>query len=520
MLNRPFSGSESATFPYIRNAQNRSSIVSGPLVLVALLACSWFATTDALGNPLIQAGDAALRADIQLLADYGIVKGPVTSWPLAWGPVLADLEQGAHESELPAAVVNALTRVRVRGRWETKVRSMQYRASLAGAEKPMAIRSFGDTPREAVEAGGGFSWTGDWLSVNVNGQVVSSPDDDKDYRVDNSMVGVALGNYSIAASTMDRWWGPGWDGSLILSSNARPIPALTIDRTFTDPFETRWLSWLGPWDVSAMFGRMESDRVVPEAQFLAFRLNFRPLPSLEIGLSRTAQWCGKGRPCNFDTFTDLLLGKDNLGDAGIGENNEPGNQLAGVDFRWTLSQFGLPFALYGQFIGEDEAGGFPSRFLAQFGAEASGLWRNHWSWRWFGEAADTSCGFYESEGNFNCAYNHGIYQTGYRYRGRVIGHGADNDARVLSTGLLLVDAGETEWQVLARYGELNRGGAPDAHNSLTATKQDFASLDLSHSRPFRYGVIEIGVGIERLKEATTSQSENNVRAFVRWRTSK
>ena len=28
-------------------------------------------------------------------------------------------------------------------------------------------------------------------------------------------------------SVTDRWWGPGWDGSLILSNNARPIPAIT-----------------------------------------------------------------------------------------------------------------------------------------------------------------------------------------------------------------------------------------------------------------------------------------------------
>jgi hypothetical protein len=243
------------------------------------------------------------------------------------------------------------------------------------------------------------------------------------------------------------------------------------------------------------------------------------LPSVEVGLTRTAQWCGNGRPCNFEAFTHLLLGKDNLGDTGIGAQNEPGNQLAGVDFRWTLSRFNLPFAVYGQFIGEDEAGGFPSRFLAQFGAEASGLWQSGWSWRWFGEVADTSCGFYESGGNFNCAYNHGIYQTGYRYRGRAIGHAADNDARVLSTGLVLVGADGTGWQVLARHGELNRGGSPDPRNSLTATKQDYASLDLAHSSVFRYGVIDISVGIERMA-ATSSQSDTNVRAFVQWRSPK
>jgi len=53
--------------------------------------------------------------------------------------------------------------------------------------------------------------------------------------------------------------------------------------------------------------------------------------------------------------------------------------------------------------------------------------------------------------------SHGIYQTSYRYRGRSIGHDADNDARILSIGLLLVDDRDTQWHVHVRYGELNSG---------------------------------------------------------------
>jgi hypothetical protein len=266
-----------------------------------------------------------------------------------------------------------------------------------------------------------------------------------------------------------------------------------------------------------MFGRMENERAVPDAQFLGFRFNFRPLPSLEIGLSRTAQWCGEDRPCSFDTFADLVLGRDNYGDDGIGAANEPGNQLAGLDFRW--SPTALPLAFYGQFIGEDEAGGFPSRYLGQVGVEAGGQWGDAWSYRWFGEYADTSCGFYESDDNFNCAYNHGIYSTGYRYRGRVIGHGSDNDARIFSSGFLLVDSDETRWQASVRYGDLNRGGTPDAGNTLTATRQELFSVDLTHSRTFRYGVVEIGAGLERIDDTVSSTSDNTGRVHIQWRSS-
>jgi hypothetical protein len=59
-----------------------------------------------------------------------------------------------------------------------------------------------------------MSWIGDWLSTDLNVQFVDSTEDDDEVRIDNSMIGAVAGNWSIAASTMQRWWGPGWDGSL------------------------------------------------------------------------------------------------------------------------------------------------------------------------------------------------------------------------------------------------------------------------------------------------------------------
>ena len=466
----------------------------------------------ATAGPFVPPGDAWLRADIALLADYGVLEGPVTTWPLAWGPLLADLENARRVGELPPIVSQALARVLSAADEQAGTANLRVKVALAGAENPSRIRSFAATPRESAEVGAGIDWTGNRFTIQLNGHLVQGPDDDQDARADGSVIGVALGNFAFAASTLDRWWGPGWDGSLILSSNARPIPALTLDRTFTDAFESRWLRWLGPWDVSVLMGQMESKRAVPDTRFFGMRFNFRPLSSLEIGLTRTARWCGEGRPCDFDTFADLLAGRDNVGDDGIATGNEPGNQMAGIDIRWSLGQRNLPIAVYGQFIGEDEAGGFPSRYLGQVGVEGAGLWGQEWSYRWFAELSDTSCGFYESDALFDCAYNHRIYSDGYRYRGRVIGHGVDNDARVLSFGLLLADNAVTRWRVLTRVGELNRGGTPDSRNTLTPFAEDFASFDVAWSRDLSFGVIELAGGAERI-------GQTDFRGYLQWRSS-
>lgn len=481
---------------------------------IALVFCSF---ASAMAGPYIPAGDLLLRHDIQVLADAGVIKGPTTTWPLAWGPILHDIRD-ADALSLKPGVADALGRVRDRASWETRSRELTFNAKVGVADNATQIRSFQNTPRGKVEVAAGAGWIDDWFSLELNVQGVDSDQDADEVRADESLIGVVAGNWSVAASTQQRWWGPGWDGSLILSNNARPIPSLTIDRIFTDAFETKWLSWLGPWDFSVMFGQLEKERAVPNAQFFGMRFNFRPIPSLELGLSRSAQWCGDGRPCDASTFADLFLGRDNVGDAGVGAENEPGNQMAGVDFRWSPSFSNIPVAAYGQFIGEDEAGGFPSRYLIQVGIEGSGFMRQAWSYRWFAELAGTSCDFI-SDDLFNCAYRQGIYRSGYTFRSRTIGHGADNDARLVSAGWLMVDERESQWHVLLRYGDLNRGGDPDPVHTLTATKQDLFSLDISHSRAFAFGVVDLGIGHEKINDHASSSSFADTRFFLQWRSS-
>jgi len=480
--------------------------------LAALVACSC-----SLASPFIAAGDTALRADIQRLADYGVITGPTTTWPLAWAPILADVNAYDIVDGTPTDILDALARVRDRGIRDTRSGEPFFHSRVSGAEKPKRIRSFEDTPRGRAELGAGFTYTADWFTASINGQVLDVTGDEEEVRVDRSVIAASIGNWSIGINTLERWWGPGWDGSLILSNNARPIPAISIDRTSTDAFETRWLSWIGPWDLSVHFGQFESDRFVPDARLFAMRFAFRPIRSLEIGLSRAAQWCGEGRPCDLETFGDLFFGRDNLGDDGITEETEPGNQLAGFDFRWSGQLFDVPVAAYGQFIGEDEAGGFPSRYLGQVGIEGTGAFRERWSYRWFAEVADPTCQFYESTKRFNCAYNNAIYETGFRYRGRAVGHAAENDARLVSLGIIALDSEETEWAATLRIGELNRGGEPDDRNTLTPTAQDVVSIDIRHARTFRFGEVTAGIGLESIDDTASGQSDDDFRFFLQWR---
>jgi hypothetical protein len=478
--------------------------------LLSCCALAGLAAPAAHADPWLAPGDLTLRHDIELLADAGVLRGPVTTWPLSWPDIARDvLAVSLHERHWSPITLAALSRVQRQARDASSV-GLSTAVRAAVAHEPDTLRGFADTPREDGEVGLQASYLGDRIAFNARATAVVDPQDDKRVRPDGSYLGVSIGNFMISAGYMERWWGPGWDGSLILSTNARPIPSLTLERNYTDAFRSPWLSWIGPWRASIAVGQAEERGVeVGEVRFLAARVNFRPRPWLELGLTRTAQWCGTGRACGWRTFRDMLIGRDNR-DATLSEVDEPGNQMAGYDARLRSPLRWLPVALYTQWIGEDEAGGLPSKFLGLLGAE---LWApTGWgSLLLRGEYADTACTFTRELPDFDCAYRNAIYPQGYTYRGRIIGHAMDNDSRVTTLAALLMRSNGDSFSLTARQFDINRDGG--AH-SISPAPLEVDDVELRYSSEFDSGKIVIGLGNASRHSDGTSNSD--LRGFVIW----
>jgi len=492
-----------------------------PVIALGLALWGLVHATTGVAGPWVTTGDSALRSDIQILADGGRLMSPVMTWPMSWGDIMASLDEGG--DDWAPEELAALARVKRRMQVETRTGIARVNAHAAVAANPVQIRSFEDVPREKGELGIGFEYTGDWWATSVQGQWVNDPQDGDDWRADDSYIGVALGNWMLAAAITDRWWGPGWQGSLILGNNARPIPAITLERNLTTPFKTKWLSWLGHWDLMVMWGQLEEERFVPNANLFGLRLDIRPIKSLEIAFSRTAQLCGDGRPCGFDTFVDMLFGRDNAGD-NVNPEDEPGNQLAGIDIRWAWELFDQPFAVYTQWIGEDETDFFPTNWLGQFGGEIWGQSNRLGTWRAYLEWSDTECNFRlyrsfrgddsESEAKPGCAYNHPIYQTGYRYKGRAIGHSFDGDSSVFTLGGTLTGQGGSSWTATLAAGNLNRRSARPT--TTAANKTRYRDVEITHKRAFWVGELGLGVGYDYRKDTVTGVKTDDVRLFAEW----
>jgi len=476
-----------------------------PALAVVLL---FAAATHA--EPWLGPGDMALRHDLQQLADAGVLHAPTMSWPLPWSDIKKDID-AADSSKLSRRLQSALGRVQKRAALETATGGVDLLVEVAGTTDPWALRSFEDSPREQGELTVAADWVGERFAWKLSAGLAASPDDGQDFRPDGSYVAMSLGNWNISAGYLDRWWGPGWEGSLILSDNARPVPSVGIDRNEAKPFTWPVLRWLGPWRFSTFMGQLEQDRDYPGTLLFGMRFESRPLPSLQIAASRSAQWCGEGRPCDLGTFGDLLTGNDN--DQPLAD--QPGNQLAGFDVRWSWPGGRVPLALYAQAIGEDEAGFMPSKYLGLFGAEGWGEWGSL-SWRAHAEYADTACDFPTSPPEFGCAYTSGIYTSGYRYRGRALGHTIDADGESIGVGLLLVEASGDRWSLLARNVKLNRAGVAAEH-SLADGAATVVDVTLSHGRTLAWGNIGVLLGYADASGGNAVAMEDGARASLTWR---
>jgi hypothetical protein len=252
----------------------------------------------------------------------------------------------------------------------------------------------------------------------------SSQDSDRDVKLIEAYGKLGLGKLEIEVGKDSLWWGPGRHGSLLMSNNAEPFKMVKVSNP--TPAELPWIfKGLGPFKAVWFLTQLEEERPVPEPMLTGLRINFKPHPAVELGLSRAIIFGGSGRPSlGFRDYWDIFWAAN---------ENRPGkldnDQLAGFDASvllpvdWLLPAKSVQ--LYVDAVGEDEAGGWPSSFGKLFGAKLYDIFRSG--------KTDLTVEYANNHvsGKPNVFYTHHIYQAGYTYKGRIIGHNMGTDSEDL-----------------------------------------------------------------------------------------
>jgi len=127
------------------------------------------------------------------------------------------------------------------------------------------------------------------------------------------------------------------------------------------------------------------------------------------------------------------------------------------------------------------------------------------------------CGDGRERGIGNCYYEHSLYKTGLRYKGRVIGNIYDNDATSFVFGMISQLYNDASWQWKLRYVELNQDnsdrypGEPNG-NSLTEISEDIIMLSGKYQRIHGRWKFAVGGNASHSK-FIDKKNDNNFAAF-------
>ena len=266
----------------------------GCLALIALL----YGTSLAFASPWAEVGDNQLRADIEILAAAGVIDDVTTHWPLPWQSIVKDLRDNSLPGQ-PASVRAAAARVLARARAENSP-GLSASLNLDAASKPSVVYGFDGMGRGDGQA----QFILDYNSQNHGGAIGAGrlhtefPRQQQQadagpilsrgeirprsslWRLSFALVGAGLDFGAVAfqqcpPDAQDRAGAAGHIGFHLAGAALAGTMAIGI------------LCRLAGWP--AAFRRTPSTTACVSPLI--------PLPGLEIGLSRTEEFCGQGHPC-------------------------------------------------------------------------------------------------------------------------------------------------------------------------------------------------------------------------------
>jgi len=484
---------------------------------LAILAALGLASFSALAAPWLEPNDPWARYALQKLADRGHLNRSVTTWPVMWPGIQSSLEE-RNTAVSDEGVTGALAYLQFTQQYQAGFGPRDEFTLRAASENPFTT-SFANSAFEEAEAQLSMEWIGEGWAARLAPSWTLNPEDDENFRPDDSYIAGVAGNWVLGVGAIDRWWGPGWSNSLILSTNARPVPAIWMNRRNPSAPASSWLNWLGPWQLTLFTGLYENDRTVPNAKLMGMRATFRPVDGLDIGLSRAIMVGGEGRPESASSFWDAFRGKDN---GQQGQGNDPSNQLGSIDVRYGFGLGQQSMSLYAQMLGEDEAGLFPSRKSWLLGTDwttAIGSSEQQWFLEYLNTTVDDLLG----DGRANVTYEHSVYNSGYRYYGRSMGASLEGDAEAMVLGGYNFFANGNNLGASLTYAKLNKDGTsrgttvdPDVFYNILAKDQNVVIATASYGMPAFYGRLTLNASFTDKKIELVSGEKDQWSLGAQW----
>ncbi|MCL5279176.1 MAG: capsule assembly Wzi family protein [Planctomycetes bacterium] len=413
------------------------------LILLAFLALSSAASVST-NVPL----DHWSYDAVEKLADYGLIDSSMlTIKPLSRlemarhvGQALDTLELGENVPEVLTAILDRLTREYrgeliqlgvLEGSYDKsglKPLEDPYAKYLYATKRPDLENRRGDVFRRGSNYRAGFASRGtlwDTFAFYLHPEYAGAAEGDNDVHLIEGYGKVGLGPFELEAGRDSLWWGPGHHGAMIVSNNVRPFDLVKFSNA--QPILLPWIfRVLGPVKGEWFLAQLEADRDYPHANLTGLRVNIKPHPWVELGVSRVSLFGGHGMaPLDFLDYFKPLVTPARYGEQGIAGTD----QIAGFDgsLLIPLPNNGLlrTIKFYADVAGEDAGGFWPYKWGEIYGVKFNDILKTGRTDLRLEYANDVVPGYPY------VWYTHSVYTSGYTYEGRVIGHHMGPESRDL-----------------------------------------------------------------------------------------
>jgi hypothetical protein len=198
---------------------------------------------------------------------------------------------------------------------------------------------------------------------SLSSQLSLNFDDHGEHHFDNSYINYKKGIANLNIGKVDRIWSFSKKSSLILSSNSRPLEAISLN--FKNKFNNSWLPTTANWSVELINGSAKNSLNGNNSMLSGTRITISPSEKLNFELLQTAQWGNENDNFYSPNIGVLLFENTNEG------VNAHINKMAGFGVSYNVLLHENNYRFYSQAIGEDEAGNLPSCLSWMIGLEMS-----------------------------------------------------------------------------------------------------------------------------------------------------
>jgi len=196
---------------------------------------------------------------------------------------------------------------------------------------------------------------------SLSSQLSLNFDDHDKLSFDNSYVNYEKGIANLSIGKVDRIWSFSEKSSLILSSNSRPLEALSLK--LENKFNTNWLPSSANWSVEVINGSTKNSYNSKNSMLSGARVVISPSEKLNFEFLQIGQWGDQNDKLYSSNIDAILFGNTNEGP------NSNLNKIAGFGVSYSIPLDKNTYRFYSQTIGEDEAGSLPSCLAWMAGLE-------------------------------------------------------------------------------------------------------------------------------------------------------